>query len=206
MTVVAIRLFYIKYKNKKELYNISTSTLFGFNFKFFCFRINMVIQRHFFQLTKQYLSNRCILQANKQTYCILDHKYSSNIPRKYTDRHEWVMIDQEIGTIGISQYAQESLGDVVFAQLPEPGTKINAGDECGALESVKAASEIYSPLTGVVTEKNKEVELKPALINTSCYESGWLFKLKLTKVEELDTLMTEEQYDTFLKTDVEESK
>lgn len=167
----------------------------------------MVLQRHLFQLTKQYLSKRCILQSNlKQTYCELHHKYSSDAPRKYTDRHEWVIIEKQIGTIGISKYAQESLGDVVFAQLPEPGTKVEAGEECGALESVKAASEIYSPLTGTVTEKNKEVESKPALINTSCYENGWLFKLKLTKLEELDNLMTEEQYETFLKTDIEEKE
>ncbi|KAJ8716330.1 hypothetical protein PYW08_013615 [Mythimna loreyi] len=108
--------------------------------------------------------------------------------------------------IGISQYAQESLGDIVFAQLPEPKTLVQEGEECGALESVKAASEIYSPVTGVVTEKNAEVEQKPALINTNNYDAGWLFKLKLTKPDELKTLMTEEQYEKFLKTDVEKEK
>ncbi|KAG6456995.1 hypothetical protein O3G_MSEX010058 [Manduca sexta] len=139
---------------------------------------------------------------SKQTYCELRHSYSSGA-RKYTDRHEWVTVDKEIGTVGISKYAQESLGDVVFAQVPDPGTKLIAGDECGALESVKAASEIYSPLSGTVTEKNKDVEAKPGLINTSCYEKGWLYKLKLSKLEELNELMDEEQYDKFLKTDVE---
>ncbi|KAJ8713253.1 hypothetical protein PYW07_013623 [Mythimna separata] len=108
--------------------------------------------------------------------------------------------------VGISKYAQESLGDIVFAQLPEPKKLIREGEECGALESVKAASEIYSPVTGVVTEKNAEVEKKPALINTNYYDAGWLFKLKLTKPDELKTLMTEEQYETFLKTDVEKEK
>jgi len=74
--------------------------------------------------------------------------------------------------VGISSYAQEALGDVVFAQLPEPGTELKQDDECGALESVKAASEVYSPVTGKVTEKNAQVEDTPALVNSSCYEKG----------------------------------
>lgn len=164
----------------------------------------MVIQRHLFQTTKYYLSRCSVLQSNiKQSYCELRHKYSSDASRKYTDRHEWVTIQNNVGTVGISKYAQESLGDVVFAQLPDKGTKLAAGDECGALESVKAASEIYSPVSGEVTEKNGDVENKPALINTSCYEQGWLFKLKLTKPDELKDLMDEKQYEEFLKTDVE---
>lgn len=163
----------------------------------------MTLQRYFLQISKQY-TKCCILQSNlKQSYCEIRHKYSSG-PRKYTDRHEWVIVHQGSGTVGISNYAQESLGDVVFAQLPEPGTKLKAGDECGALESVKAASEIYSPVTGKVTEKNMDVEKKPALINSSCYVQGWLFKLELSDLEELDKLMTEEQYETFLKTDEKE--
>ena len=167
----------------------------------------MAFQRCFLQLTKQYVTRSCLLQSNiKQTYCELHHQYSSKASRLFTDRHEWVVVDNEVGTVGISQYAQESLGDVVFAQLPEPKTLVNEGEECGALESVKAASEIYSPVTGVVTEKNTEVENKPALINTNFYDKGWLFKLKLTKPEELTTLMTEEQYETFLKSDVEKQE
>ncbi|CAH2040001.1 unnamed protein product, partial [Iphiclides podalirius] len=109
----------------------------------------------------------------------------------------------DIGTVGISNYAQESLGDIVFAQLPDPGTKVKAGDECGALESVKAASEIYSPVSGVITEKNNNVENKPGLINTSSFDKGWLFKLQLTNPEELNELMSEEDYEKFLKSDVE---
>lgn len=81
------------------------------------------------------------------------------------------------GTVGISTYAQEALGDVVFAQLPEPGTELKQNDECGALESVKAASEVYSPVSGEVTEKNTAVEETPSLINTSCYEDGKLLLL-----------------------------
>lgn len=164
----------------------------------------MALQRHLFHTTKYYLSRCYILQAKqKQSYCELRYRYSSDASRKYTDRHEWVTVEKDIGTVGISKYAQESLGDVVFAQLPDKNTKLTAGDECGALESVKAASEIYSPVSGVVTEKNSKVENKPGLINTSYYEEGWLFKLKLTKPEELKDLMDEQQYEEFLKTDVE---
>ncbi|XP_045495709.1 glycine cleavage system H protein, mitochondrial-like [Colias croceus] len=164
----------------------------------------MTLQRCIFRLSKQCLTQRYILQSNiKLSYCELRHKYSSGTSKKFTDRHEWVLVDKDIGTVGISKYAQESLGDVVFAQLPDPGTELKAGDECGALESVKAASEIYSPVSGTVTEKNKDVEKKPGLINSSCYEKGWLFKLKLSKPAELNDLMSEEQYETFLKTDVE---
>lgn len=93
--------------------------------------------------------------------------------RKYTDKHEWVSVDKAgVGTIGISKYAQEALGDIVYAQLPEIGTELAQKDECGALESVKAASEVYSPVSGKVVEKNAAVEETPALINTSCYDQG----------------------------------
>ncbi|KAM3960730.1 glycine cleavage system H protein [Aphomia sociella] len=164
----------------------------------------MALHRYLFKATKQYVTKCHILQSNiRLSYCVLHHNYST---RKYTDRHEWVVVDKEIGIVGISNYAQESLGDVVFAQLPDPGSLVIAGEECGALESVKAASEIYSPVSGTVIEKNGDVESKPGLINTSCYDKGWLFKLKLTKPEELKELMTQEQYETFLKTDVEKEK
>jgi glycine cleavage system H protein len=108
-------------------------------------------------------------------------------------------VDGDVGTVGISEYAQEALGDVVFAQLPDPGTNLSQHDECGALESVKAASELYTPVSGDVTEKNREVEDSPSLINTSCYENGWLFKIKLAKKDELNDLMSEEKYQEFLK-------
>lgn len=121
--------------------------------------------------------------------------------RLFTDKHEWVAVDGDIGTVGISKFAQEALGDVVFAQLPDVGTKLGQKDECGALESVKAASEVYSPVSGTVTEKNTAVEETPGLVNSSCYEDGWLFKLRLTKPDELSKLMNEEQYAEFLKND-----
>ncbi|XP_047504283.1 glycine cleavage system H protein, mitochondrial isoform X1 [Pieris napi] len=165
----------------------------------------MTLQRCLYQVSKQLISQRFILQSSvRQVLCKISYKYSSNSEKKFSDRHEWVLVDKEnIGTVGISKYAQESLGDVVFAQLPDPGMQLNAGDECGALESVKAASEIYSPVSGTVTEKNKEVEKKPGLINSSYYDKGWLFKLKLSKPEQLHNLMNEKQYEEFLQTDVE---
>lgn len=112
-----------------------------------------------------------------------------------------MLVDGNVGTVGISQYAQEALGDVVYAQLPDIGSSFRQSDECGALESVKAASEIYSPVSGDVTDKNTAVEDKPSLVNTSCYENGWLFKIKLAKPSELDDLLSEKQYEEFLKND-----
>ncbi|XP_076062586.1 glycine cleavage system H protein, mitochondrial [Oratosquilla oratoria] len=119
--------------------------------------------------------------------------------RKYTEKHEWVLVDGNIGTIGITNYAQEALGDIVYAQLPEVGSEFPQMEECGALESVKAASELYCPVSGKVIEINSQVEDQPGLINQSCEDEGWLFKLELTVPEEFDDLMTEESYTQFLK-------
>nr|CAD7409520.1 unnamed protein product [Timema poppensis] len=96
---------------------------------------------------------------------------------------------------------QDALGDVVFAQLPDVGTVIGSKDECGALESVKAASELFSPVSGKVVEKNSAVEESPGLINQSCYDKGWLFKLELADASELEKLMDEKTYEDFCKTD-----
>ncbi|KAK7790310.1 hypothetical protein R5R35_014397 [Gryllus longicercus] len=125
---------------------------------------------------------------------------STNV-RRFTDKHEWISIDGNVGTVGISHYAQDSLGDVVYAQLPDVGTVVEQKGECGALESVKAASELYCPVSGKVVEKNASVEQTPGLINNSCYEKGWLFKVELTRPEELTGLMSEEEYEKFLKSD-----
>lgn len=121
--------------------------------------------------------------------------------RLYTDKHEWIQIDGKIGIVGISNYAQEALGDVVYAQLPDIGSVIEKEAECGALESVKAASELFSPVSGKVIEKNGAVEKTPSLVNTSCYEKGWLFKIELTNLDEVKKLMDEQTYESFLKTD-----
>ncbi|KAK9499442.1 hypothetical protein O3M35_002474 [Rhynocoris fuscipes] len=127
--------------------------------------------------------------------------YSAAKCRLYSDKHEWVEIEGNIGTVGISHYAQEALGDVVFAQLPDIGTEVCQNDEVGALESVKAASELFSPVSGKVIEKNAAVEETPGLINKSCYTTGWLFKVCMSKADtELKDLMNEEKYKEYLKT------
>ncbi|KAE8297042.1 Glycine cleavage system H protein, mitochondrial [Larimichthys crocea] len=108
---------------------------------------------------------------------------------KFTDKHEWVRVEGGIGTVGISNYAQEALGDVVYCGLPEVGQRLEQLEDFGALESVKAASELYSPLTGEVTEVNTDLTENPALVNKACYAEGWLIKMTIEKPEELDGLM-----------------
>ncbi|XP_075991189.1 glycine cleavage system H protein-like [Anticarsia gemmatalis] len=124
---------------------------------------------------------------------------TENKTRFYTKKHEWVSVTDNIGTVGISNYAQEALGEVVYVQLPDVGKEVAAGDECGALESVKAAGEVYSPVSGTVTEKNTAAESKPALINKSCYEEGWLFRVQLSNKEEVTQLMDQAAYDKYLE-------
>ncbi|KAM3828695.1 glycine cleavage system H protein, mitochondrial [Vipera latastei] len=119
--------------------------------------------------------------------------------RRFTDKHEWISVENGIGTIGISNFAQEALGDVVYCSLPEIGTKLNKQDEFGALESVKAASEIYSPITGEVTDINTALADNPGLVNKSCYQDGWLIKMTVDNPSELDDLLTEEAYEKYIK-------
>ncbi|GAB0195475.1 glycine cleavage system H protein, mitochondrial [Grus americana] len=119
--------------------------------------------------------------------------------RKFTDKHEWISVENGIGTVGISNFAQEALGDVVYCSLPEIGTKLNKHDEFGALESVKAASELYSPLSGEVTETNAALADNPGLVNKSCYQDGWLIKMTVENPAELDELMSEDAYEKYIK-------
>ncbi|XP_033114071.1 glycine cleavage system H protein-like [Anneissia japonica] len=121
--------------------------------------------------------------------------------RKFSKEHEWVTVVNDIGTIGISDYAQDALGDLVFVDLPDIGTKFFKGDEFGALESVKAASDLYMPVSGEVTETNATLEDDPAIINKDPYDKGWILKVKLSNVDELEELMTEDQYTEFLKSE-----
>lgn len=118
---------------------------------------------------------------------------------KFSEKHEWITTENGIGTVGISNFAQEALGDVVYCSLPEVGTKLNKQDEFGALESVKAASELYSPLSGEVTEINEALAENPGLVNKSCYEDGWLIKMALSNPSELEGLMSEEAYEKYIK-------
>ncbi|GIY07967.1 glycine cleavage system H protein, mitochondrial [Caerostris darwini] len=119
--------------------------------------------------------------------------------RKYSEKHEWITLDGKIGTVGVSHYAQESIGDVVFVQTPEIDQTIGRDEEAGVIESVKAVSEIYSPVSGKVTEVNENLTDKPSLINESCYDQGWIFKLELSDLKEMDSLMEEEAYEKYLK-------
>uniref|UniRef100_G1TSF9 Glycine cleavage system H protein n=1 Tax=Oryctolagus cuniculus TaxID=9986 RepID=G1TSF9_RABIT len=118
--------------------------------------------------------------------------------RKLTEKHEWITTENGSGTVGISNFAQEALGDVVYCSLPEVGTKLKKQDEFGALESVKAASELYSPLSEV-TEIKEALAENPGLIHKSCYEDGWLIKMTLSNPSELDELMSEEAYEKYIK-------
>ena len=118
---------------------------------------------------------------------------------RFTDQHEWVRVDGDEATIGITKYAAEQLGDVVFVELPEAGRKIGAGGEAAVVESVKAASEVYSPIGGEVTANNPALTADPAQVNADPEGAGWFFKLKLADNGEFAKLMTEEQYIEFVK-------
>ncbi len=119
---------------------------------------------------------------------------------RYSKDHEYVRVDGDIGVVGISAYAQSQLGDVVFVELPEVGKTVAQGKEAAVVESVKAASEVYAPVSGEVVEVNTELEGNPALVNEEPEGSGWFLKLKITNPAELDTLMDEAAYKAFLDT------
>src|SRR3989442_483123 len=120
----------------------------------------------------------------------------SSIPAdlKYAKSHEWVRVAGNVATVGITDHAQHELTDVVFVELPEVGRKIKAGDACAVVESVKTASDIYSPISGEVTEANRSVVDDPALVNSEPYEGGWFYKIKLSNPDELKSLLTPEEY------------
>ena len=113
---------------------------------------------------------------------------------KYTEEHEWVAIEEDVATIGISDFAQSQLGDVVFVELPEVGDDLEAGKPFGVVESVKAVSDIYSPLSGEVVEINEELPDAPEILNTSPYEDGWLIKIRLSNPQELNDLLDATAY------------
>ena len=115
--------------------------------------------------------------------------------RRYSREHEWVLVEGDIGTIGITDFAQSELGDVVYVDLPAVGTAVRQFDKFGEIESVKAVSELYSPVSGEVTETNQAVIDSPEIVNQAPYEEGWLIRVRLSDPAELDNLMTAEQYD-----------
>jgi glycine cleavage system H protein len=119
--------------------------------------------------------------------------------RKYAESHEWVKIDGDLAVVGISDHAQESLGDITFVELPSVGAAVQKGKECGVIESVKAASDLYSPVSGEVAEVNGELESAPEKINGSPHEEGWLFKVRNVDAAELESLMDAAAYADFLE-------
>ncbi|WP_298725643.1 glycine cleavage system protein GcvH [uncultured Ferrovibrio sp.] len=119
---------------------------------------------------------------------------------RYTKDHEWIRIEGAVAVVGISDYAQSQLGDIVFVDLPEPGKKVDAGDEVAVVESVKAASEVYAPVGGEVVETNPAIVEDPSLVNQSPMEDGWFVKLKISDPDALDSLMDQAAYDAYLQT------
>jgi glycine cleavage system H protein len=118
---------------------------------------------------------------------------------KYTDEHEWISIEGDVGTIGISAYAQEQLGDVVFVDVPQAGRKVAKGESVAVVESVKAASDIYAPASGEIIEANAGLAETPGDVNTEPMGKGWFFKMKLADKSELDGLMDQTAYEAFVK-------
>lgn len=113
---------------------------------------------------------------------------------KFTTDHEWLRLDGDIATVGITDFAQEKLGDLVFVELPRLGVKLKQGVAAAVVESVKAASDVYAPVSGEVTEVNAKVGSDPALVNSAPTGDGWLFKMRIADVKELDKLLDEEAY------------
>jgi glycine cleavage system H protein len=121
--------------------------------------------------------------------------------RLYTKEHEWVKIDGPIATIGISDHAQSALGDIVYVELPKPGASLAQGKPIGVVESVKAVSDIYAPVSGTVTEVNGAIEDDPAKVNADPYGAGWLVKVKLTQADEAKSLLDAAAYEQLLKSE-----
>ena len=119
--------------------------------------------------------------------------------KKYTKEHEWITLIDKIATIGITNHAQESLGDIVFVDLPEIGKIVNAGGEVSVIESVKAASDIYSPVDGEIIEINEKLNDNAALINEMAETEGWIFKVKISDISQFENHMNQSEYDEFIK-------
>ena len=123
---------------------------------------------------------------------------SENKDLKFAKSHEWVRLEGDTAYIGISDHAQESLGDIVFVELPEPDTQITAGDEATNIESVKAASDIYAPISGEVVAVNEDLEDSPELVNSDSYGDGWMFKIKADDAAEFEKLLDADAYESSL--------
>ena len=119
---------------------------------------------------------------------------------RYSKEHEWVRVESDnIAVVGITEFAAESLGDVVFVELPEVGAELGQSEKMGEIESVKAVSDLFSPVSGRVTERNEQLIDSPQLVNEGAYETGWMLKVELSDASQVDGLLTSEQYEAFLK-------
>ncbi len=119
------------------------------------------------------------------------------MPRYYTEEHEWVDVDGEIATVGITDFAQEQLGDIVFVEVPDTGTELSKGGDAAVVESVKAASDVYAPVDGTVTDGNSALEDDPALVNSDPEGEGWFFRMALSDASQLEGLMNAKAYKAF---------
>lgn len=118
---------------------------------------------------------------------------------KFTPTHEWIKLEDDVGTVGVTHFAQKELGDIVYVELPSVGKEVKEGEEGAVLESTKAAADVYFPVSGTVLEVNQTLTEKPELINNSPEADGWIFKIKLANPKELDSLMEAEAYYSLLK-------
>ena len=118
---------------------------------------------------------------------------------RYTKDHEWIRVENGVGTVGITDHAQQQLGDIVFVEVPEAGRQAKQGDAVAVVESVKAASDVFAPVSGEVVEVNTAIAAEPALVNADAQGKAWFFKLKITDAAELDGLMDEAAYQEFVK-------
>lgn len=124
-----------------------------------------------------------------------------NIPKDllYTEDHEWIRIDEELAVVGITDYAQSELGDIVYVELPEIGTEINQGDSFGTIEAVKAVSDLYMPISGEVIEANESLNNNPEIINKDPYKEGWMIKIKFSDLTEREELLDNKKYEGLIK-------
>lgn len=129
----------------------------------------------------------------------------ANVPEElhYSKDHEWVRVDGDIATVGISDYAQNSLGDVVYVELPKPGEQFAANESFGSVESVKAVSEVFSPVSGAVSESHEALSDDPEKVNTDPYGEGWMIRIKMSNPGEVDSLLTAAEYEDFTKAETE---
>jgi glycine cleavage system H protein len=128
---------------------------------------------------------------------------ASPADRKYTEEHEWVHVDGDVGTVGITDYAQDQLGDIVFVDMPAPGSTVKALEKFGEIESVKAVSELFAPVSGEVIERNDGLEGSPQWVNDDPYGDGWMIRVRLSNTSELDSLLSADEYEDFLRTAAE---